>query len=1541
MPHTCGFFRAMAAKRQLAAPKIALVAVLSWVSGALGTGATDWDDVCTSPEISPLIRVSLCPQVFIVSTVAFDPMFPFAESNVTLILQPSLPLSDSESVSLTLPNFDPIGSTTVQNDITYVELTVTAKNPQVIGNPNSYNTVNNPVFDTVGLYDTNNGYIKLTINAGKSLNGEMDTEVQLCCMRLPSMSPANNQNFKILAPPASGTGDAIIFEEPIKNSPYLDPGFQWEFLHVAFTPPIAQHTTVISLTMRSANDLGLQAQIIVYLSRVTRVSGGTGYVEFNTLMSADVDDWMYFSHLAEWDSDDRKLRFYLREGKVLPKGREVTISTVEGDFYLAEEMEANWDQIQVEARSNDDVDEIIKATSVMQSSRIPPVRRFEYTELMYHLPEPNAMTDVTLLFRTNRPMYSGSAIYMRLSGFQARVIEVPLLGSSKVHFVGEMARFRLPENQLELNVNLTLYSNEQDTMITFKNLFLPPALYANDSSLLIWNSDAGAEHQSIDNSPAIGGGLKSFQQAQIKFNPATPNLESNITFILRPSIPFYQGDEILMNLYPFLCNVNLLPLVGPGATVIKDSLAVWDPVEYEMTLTVAENQIITTTEPLIVGIGMVVNAVDNSENYPCRLPDKLSQNDGTLRVESRGALINMEPMKKVPKIGDDKFVIQSRIEFTPAVSLHPTTRIDIKFVLNCDVMPGTKIYMKLGAMTHNVEVPFENNPGEFDYMRSGPIQLSGHNAPLFSREGHWNQEEVMLTLEVIPDVWIYSGEMIRFFIERDQDFKLPVAMYGNDESFIIEIMEAGISAAPFQFSTKVNEQPKEFIESEIYYGEAQGDVAYPNTMVAVNMRFQANVDLPGGSTIRFTLPGFQLPNETVTLGSMQGKIFLGEYDLNNLGITGTWDQFNYALAFTVPNNQGLDRSKVTVFTIPQMGGFQLPDDMFLKNDPRLKIACVANQIIREEQIKTSPIVVTRTFIQSELEYHPAVAGSICLILMTLRPTVNITDGQDIVIKFARFQRNILFLTQRNIHIMGPDRYRITDSMGQWNETTQTLTMSVPIGAPIPANTTLNLRIEESQGFQLPQFLDQNDHAIRIWSRGFGNPTDDPPYNIPNESIKVSPMVGNGPFVTPQQLYCMYQYEHGVRTVHPICSCDPPLENPCSSTELARCNCNEKLDKVHNLTVYGFNLQAEDQIFFLPQGSTCSVNGMPPEVLNAFSQPTHKVVSSGTTVIDGAEIGTSHVEFVGISSIDTGYYEVCVIHVNKVYQIGKIVVRPSCTRPYVRVQGTCVEHCPKTKVPIAGECRLDPYALANIERQAVMLPVRMTSDGELVQVDLGVRPSYDSELRYFIYRYTYEMARLLNADPQRIEVASISNGTGQSVIVNTVFTTVGDEEALAASTERSPRGLVSLLQALQADTSSSLYMSTFFKSIDQLYVQEPVSVRQCPSGDYRVYCPFKDDIMQYQTTMLWYCGGIVVIPLVLAIICICLWRIDSETKAAVDDDILEKVRRNPNLVDPPLQAEYAKSWLEGRFMGEDWEVARHAKLLSIGNHSKGDNKENKG
>merc|ERR1711920_88326 len=160
-------------------------------------------------------------------------------------------------------------------------------------------------------------------------------------------------------------------------------------------------------------------------------------------------------------------------------------------------------------------------------------------------------------------------------------------------------------------------------------------------------------------------------------------------------------------------------------------------------------------------------------------------------------------------------------------------------------------------------------------------------------------------------------------------------------------------------------------------------------------------------------------------------------------------------------------------------------------------------------------------------------------------------------------------------------------------------------------------------------------------------------------------------------------------------------------------------------------------------------------------------------------------------------------VGTTFDIGFAIVRPSCPSPLVMVDGTCVTHCPKTKIPISGECQRDPYALEADDMQAMMLAVKMEYD--VAGLPIAERTSDDPELKYFAYMYTYSLAGLLDADPTRIKVASLSNG---SVVVNTVFTAVGEGNILAvqSTTERSPRALISLFQSLQGDASTALHAS---------------------------------------------------------------------------------------------------------------------------------------
>merc|ERR1712007_213036 len=110
----------------------------------------------------------------------------------------------------------------------------------------------------------------------------------------------------------------------------------------------------------------------------------------------------------------------------------------------------------------------------------------------------------------------------------------------------------------------------------------------------------------------------------------------------------------------------------------------------------------------------------------------------------------------------------------------------------------------------------------------------------------------------------------------------------------------------------------------------------------------------------------------------------------------------------------------------------------------------------------------------------------------------------------------------------------------------------------------------------------------------------------------------------------------------------------------------------------------------------------------------------------------------------------------------------------------------------------------------------------------------------------------------------------------------------------------------------------------------MKVRLCDDGVYRVFCPYVDAITATGTVVTLWLVGTLLTPVVLGLICFSAWRIDFETEGAVTEDVLEKIARDPRLVEPELQKEYARSWMEGRFMGEQWERARHTKLPAVGN-----------
>jgi len=1468
---------------------ICIAAVLFGLSAAQTDVVTPWVDVCTSEDFSAEDREELCPATFVVSTLAYNPLYPGSLANITIILQPSRDLPSSiqrtQYIDFNLVGFEAVGTQNTANALIR-DLEITAGNTVPLGvDPLfGYNTQQNPLFTTPALYNLNTRLLRLTVRTGQSLLAGTDTEVTICCMRLPTSSPQDFSGYTISGPTSLDTLTSIN-EEPILNSPEIDPGLQWDFLRVAFAPPVSSSLTIIHLTIRPANPLTDRARIILSMPLVQRENNVSGEVNFNTANSLDGADWMFFESRALWDAMEGKLTFFLREGRVLD--RQVTLSTEPDEFRLPIELEADSPTLEVSARSFDNIDEVVRDTPVTQSSAVPHVRNFTFTRLMYSNNMRNQMSSVMFHFSTNRPLFAGSVVYLRLSGFTSQRVQVPLKGTTKANFRDESAVFNIPENEIELHVVRTLYSDEYVVQVELTELILPPALYANDTSLLVWNSDPGAPRQPVDDSPMVGMGDKTFRRSQLAFDPAEPRLAANVSFTLEPTIVFYQGDSIVIHMYGFACTLTSIPLLGADAFRIENQAASWTQEDSMLVFTVAENEIISNAMPFRVSIG---------RDSVFRLPDKLSENDGILRIEGKGALIDLEPIKKIPKVGTDKFVIESIVEFEPEdSSINAFTRISFSLVLNTDVLPNSTMYIKLGGLVRD---PGRTNLiGVQGAARSGTVKISGANGPLFrNEEGYWDQDQVLLTVQMVSTVQIFAGERVRFFIERDQDFKLPYSAYQSDPSFRLAVPEAGIPERPFQFSTRVSQEGKLFIVSEIYYG-SRGAVAYPNTVVEFNFWFRPNVNLPAGTTVRLKLPGFTCPFTDVPIGTQEVPVS-NAYDLSDFIRTGIWDQMAETFDLVVPIGQQIYRQQPTVLRIMESSGFRLPATPLLPNDPSLTIQAIGNVVIFEEPIKTSPRVVDRSFMVSEFIYAPPQQDSIFQLKMILQPTVNITEDNDIIIFLPGFRNS---LAKVNIHIMGEDRFRIDNSMGYWNETTARLRLSVPLREVIPAFTMMDLRIEESQGFLLPAALNANDTSLTIQSVN----------NIQEEPIKTSPMVGNGPFAG--HMFCMYQYEVGTRSPSPICAtaldCNPPLTDPCNPQELLRCGCDARVDEVFPMSILGFNLQQEDSVHFLPNQQRCSFDLIGPRILNPFSEPLSQVVSEGQ----------DQITYEGMTSIETGLYRVCAIHVGRLYDVGMVVVRPSCAVPLVLVDGACVEHCPRTKIPIAGKCMRDTLAFHARDTQDYMLPIRMTDPYESSGTAIASRSSDDAEQRYFIYRYVYEMGKILNADPTRITVASLSNG---SVVVNTVFKVVGTWNDIKSTDERSPWGLISLLKALQADTSSQLYQSPFFKFIDRSAMPEPLPVRLCDDGVFRVFCPYTGGIMSTGEALGILFLGIAIVPLALGCLCCGLWHIDVDKGSVVDvDDIVEKLQEDPSQVDPKLQIEYAESWLQGRFMGEEWQKQR--------------------
>ncbi|CAD7955579.1 unnamed protein product [Amoebophrya sp. A120] len=1208
--------------------------------------AAVWQNVCTEDAYQQF-RKELCPPTFPVSVLAYNPSGPGVTAKLTIILRPSITLkqvaNSVELVALTfaLPGFGlPSNLKPHPTDPNKRQIEVTGTNQPAVGeNPTTaYNTDQNGLFETPAYFDFVQYSLQLKVKDKYEILHSANANLELCCFVLPDQLSENPLDFTLIASQLSYVPNELGTEptnsytlpengtpQPIKAVPQIIRVNYFTHVEVRFDPALSNAESVVSIKVQVNSELRNGARIVAYLPDLTRniqseswqnflssssatsTSDMTGNVGFQT----EGSDWVLFEYFAMYNDTSKALTFFLRTDSVLPPSKMITFKTIKDDFILPNSLPSNSNRLKVAAFSYDGVDEVIQPTPVFQSDRIQEMRMFLQSRLQYSSARQNAeMTktyvDVTLTFQTNTPLWKDSLIYLRLPGFSAEIIEVPLVGSYIQYFRNQEAVFDLARNELTVKVIRTLYSQAPNLIsVTFVDLQIPPAMYENDPSLLIWNRDwDGVESpkRSIMASTAINNGQKEFTRSEIRFSPNEPDVVSNVTFTIQPSIVFYQGDEVLLYLYGFRCSSREIVLTGADAFRFyaygSHSRGDWTQSTYTLTLRVREGHILHRTQATVFRIEI---------NQGFRLPDKLSENDGILNIEGRGAYIAKEMLKKTPALGGKKYITNSEMVFESAAGPQGTlsnsiARVMFNFKANSDIRPNSTIIITMGGLTRDVGT---------GNLESGIITLSGKNAPMFAytnitsgaitySSGYWDSVSSELRAQIIPNLApVPAGVETIFFIEYDQRFKLPFAMYLNDPSLKIAVPAAGIPQQLFNFTTRVNDMGKQFTESQLSYG-AVGSVAHPNSPMDLTIEFATNVALPSGTTIRLTLPGFICAVAQPKLEPPPGESLLhySYFSRRTVQVTttaangatqvldvieyfGEWNQEASTLDLTLRAGEEIPPNQVHKMTIKSNQAnvvFRLPSRLD-PNDPRLTIQTTTKQIIKSQPIRSSPQVVDRSFDISTFSYDPRNARSTFMFSMMFKPTVDIGPNDDIVLRLYGFTNA---LGNTKIHMTGPDAAMIEGYEATWNPTTQDLTISIAQGQVLRGNQTLSLTIQESQGFQLPATLEQDDPELKIKS-GVNN--------IKQAKVKNSPMVGDGPHLN--QRFCMYQYETGTRTIEPrmsMCTINQNVvTNPCSTQELQEGGCFADLapdGAPVPLKIRGFQLEEADRVGFVPLDEQC-------------------------------------------------------------------------------------------------------------------------------------------------------------------------------------------------------------------------------------------------------------------------------------------------------------------------------------------------------------------
>jgi len=583
-------------------------------------------------------------------------------------------------------------------------------------------------------------------------------------------------------------------------------------------------------------------------------------------------------------------------------------------------------------------------------------------------------TAVNLVLRPTVPLFEGSVIKVYLRGGFERRLSGVVGSSATVNLQGlDALSFDLvtwtpaPNCLLFLRVRTEgVIRTDVNTEILIpksEGFFLPELLTQNDQSLQIESSTTSIIYREpIKLSPFVGFDLKRLTSGRVVFDPSGPKLIGKISIIFVPNFIILDGSHVIVHLGGMMSDLDSntppprsVSITGDYANSFTGNAGMWNKYKQELVLSL-QGEIQSGTQvkfdiPISEKFVQPTVLDLDDQSFYITIPDSGMTSDQYLSVD------------KIGTISTRKGFSYSEIFYGLSNPLPPIPNeymsMHFVFVPTFDILSGSIVRFSLPDFRHvsgkkvyiSEMLPSVGNPST-SLVNIPPLGVS-YKAFMFDGKfffGSWDPTACILDFTVSDGSALVAGESVDIWVENG--FQVPDSKLINDPSLTIQVVGNQIA------NPTVIQRSPAIVDRKFEISSIDFFPQNPGQTTSVVVRLVASVDLKYGTVIDIGLPGFVSPmlmNSTGEGGYVPDMIFVANVacwivaSQIEINCDGSWDwkaenllvRFGSAAA-NGANDQSISRETTIEIQIMESAGFILPQFVDASVSGGLTISAVDN-----------------------------------------------------------------------------------------------------------------------------------------------------------------------------------------------------------------------------------------------------------------------------------------------------------------------------------------------------------------------------------------------------------------------------------------------------------------------------------------------------------------------------------------------------------------------------------------------------------------------